>query len=119
MQNHVDECGCDSIVGSMEAASLLRSEITTAGRELKPTLRFGSLGLDIAQLADEGGSIATFTPYFGKVGTDRTRGTTDLIGERVALAWWKGFACFENVQRQLERALVNVEIVMLTALRAM
>jgi len=55
-------------------------DIATGQGEFEPGLGFGGFLTGIRQLIYEDGFLSSLAPGLGKVGTNRHRGSTDLIG---------------------------------------
>src|SRR4030065_459864 len=88
----------------------IRFHVTTAQRELDPSLSFACFAFGIAQLRDEGSLVTTLPPGLGDVGRDGTRRPTDLVGQAIALFHWKALGHFKDCHPGIHRVLPNPQI---------
>jgi len=87
-------------------------EIFALDSKLNPSLGFGSFAFRIGKLADEVIPISAFPPSFGKVCTDGSRRSPQLIRQRKLFVLRKGLRMLENPHCDFESALVNIEFEM-------
>ena len=91
-----------------ESFGVFGAEVIASISKLEPAAHFG---VDIAELVDEVLRVAPLSPCFCYICTDRSRGSPDLIRQRVPLLLRPALRLFKNLYCCLKRSAVNPQFV--------
>src|SRR5260370_3311836 len=110
MVDHANQSAQDTVISAVKLARLLTSHILTTNGEFDPYLSLCHLAFSFVQFVDEGSLITAPAPSFGNLRANGTGGTSDLVGQRVALFLWKPFGYLKYCHRSLKCSLINLQV---------